>query len=42
MPRVAEELHILTPPDHSPGKRRVLGPEPDAAGPTDPDKVSAQ
>ncbi|MFF3159254.1 recombinase family protein [Streptomyces sp. NPDC057910] len=30
VPRVAEELHILTPPDRGPGKRWALGPEPGA------------
>jgi hypothetical protein len=29
--RVAEELHVLTPPERGPGKRWVLGPEPDGA-----------
>ncbi|WP_424922612.1 zinc finger domain-containing protein [Streptomyces sp. wa53] len=34
VPRVAEELHILTPPDRGPGRRWVLGPEPGAHLPT--------
>ncbi|MEU0844921.1 recombinase family protein [Streptomyces sp. NPDC005962] len=28
VPRVAEELHILTPPDRGPGKRWAIGPSP--------------
>ncbi|MFF9402306.1 recombinase family protein [Streptomyces sp. NPDC014744] len=35
VPRVAEELHVLTPPDRGPGKRWVLGPEPGGAEPAE-------
>lgn len=41
VPRVAEELHVLTPPDHGPGKRWVPGPEPDGAGAVEPAPLTA-
>ncbi|MFJ9591096.1 recombinase family protein [Streptomyces acidicola] len=41
VPRVAEELHVLTPPDRGPGKRWALGPEPGRVEPTEPAPLAA-
>ncbi|WP_434091516.1 zinc finger domain-containing protein [Streptomyces anulatus] len=41
VPRVAEELHVPTPPDRGPGKRWALGLEPDGVDPTEPAPLAA-
>ncbi|MFC9932197.1 recombinase family protein [Streptomyces sp. NPDC127190] len=41
VPRVAEELHILTPPDRHPGRRWTLGPEPGTPAAAEPAPLAA-